>query len=40
MVCEENHVIDWDNANIVSKERDVRARGIKEALFMSKAGYH
>ena len=28
----ENHVIDWDNAKIVERERDDQARGVKEAV--------
>ena len=31
-----DHAVDWDSAKIVNKERDDQARGIKEALFISK----
>ena len=30
----ENHVIDWDSAKIVERERDDQARGVKEAVYM------
>ena len=30
----ENHLIDWDSAKIVEKERDDQARGIKEAAYI------
>ena len=30
----ENHVIDWDSAKIVERERDDHARGIKEAVYI------
>ncbi len=30
----ENHVIDWDSAKIIDKERDNQARGIKEAIYI------
>ena len=29
----ENHVIDWDSAKIVERERDNQARGVKEAVY-------
>ena len=29
---QENHLIDWQSARIIEKERDVKARGIKEAV--------
>jgi len=32
----ENHMIDWDSAKIVEKERDDKARGIREAIFIRK----
>ena len=30
----ENHVIDWDSAKIVERERDDQARGVKEAVYI------
>ena len=30
----ENHVIDWDCAKIVERERDDQARGVKEAVYI------
>ena len=32
----ENHIIDWESAKIVDKEREFRARGIKEAIHIRK----
>ena len=32
----ENHVINWESARIVEKERDDLARGIKEAIYIRK----
>ena len=32
----ENHVIDWESAKIVEKEREDLARGIKEAIYIRK----
>ena len=32
----ENHVIDWESAMIVEKEREDLARGIKEAIYIRK----
>ena len=29
---QENHLIDWESARIIEKERDDKARGIKEAV--------
>ena len=29
---QENHLIDWKSARIIEKERDDKARGIKEAV--------
>ena len=30
----ENHVIDWDSAKIVERERDDQARGVKDAVYI------
>ena len=30
----ENHVIDWDSAKIVERERDDQARSVKEAVYI------
>ena len=32
----ENHMIDWDSAKIVEKERNDQARGIREAIYIRK----
>ena len=32
----ENHLIDWESAKIVDKERENQARGIKEAIYIRK----
>ena len=32
----ENHIIDWESAKIVEKEREDLARGIKEATYIRK----
>ena len=32
----ENHVIDWESAKIVEKEREDLARGIKEVIYIRK----
>ena len=32
----ENHVINWESARIVEKERDDLARDIKEAIYIRK----
>ena len=29
---QENHLIDWESARIIEKERDDKAKGIKEAV--------
>ena len=31
-VAQENHVINWDKTKIVERERDWRARGVREAI--------
>ena len=34
--AKENHVIDWESAKIVEKEREDLARGIKQAIYIRK----
>ena len=29
---QENHIIEWESAQIIEKERDGKAKGIKEAV--------
>ena len=35
-VCNENHVIDWENAKVIDRESDKAGRLIREAIWIRK----
>ena len=35
-----NHTIDWDGVTLPAKEPDWKKRGVKETIFIRKAGTH
>ena len=35
-VCNENHVIDWENANVIDRESDKAGRHTREAIWIRK----
>ena len=39
-VASKNHMIDWEGVRLLAKEPDWKKRGVKEAIFIRKAGTH
>ena len=39
-VASNNHMIDWEGARLPTKEPDWKKRGVKESIFIRKAGMH
>ena len=37
-VASKNHTIDWESVRLPAKEPDCKKRGVKEAIFIRKAG--